>query len=717
LSWLKKILSLRFQRNQSIETRGERNLPSIICASILTAFAVISLIYVAWVPQNLADYVDSRGGMDVLSEKSMTWSATQFAAKECLDANVCQKQLSNQELPNVGYKKIRELKNTSGERASLLMRIDINNEILKSYDEFEKFLVVLPRLRFEKLAVFHQGKLLNQFHNGELVTLVFQREDLKNSRKSFDLVLTIKSNLRYSLKGANNHQVALVSSFGELHDFKKFMLDLSSGGSGQLGMLAKVVLALFCLLLFLIVDSSPESLGLALFMGFEAVAMGIGKGWFPMSWLGLGYDQTLVHFSYQMGDILKLYFLLQIARVGPTSIKPWLFWGILISIPYGYLRYWGAVNNVPNLWLMSRTRDTITAGGGALACFYTLWKIRSIKLPWRKGALTVAAFAGSFEVLNTYIAHSAGIGAIPIVKTVYTVLQANIGYLFALSTFLNISTLENRVKMLTIEQKKTDELKRQLELARAVQNSFLELPNLPKNMTIDLHYKAADYVSGDTYFVHWDNRTHALTFLLNDVTGHGVQAALKAFATTVIARTIWPEETHEDARRHKDRRAEDSRLIKFDQQIDRLLCGNDDVPDFNATLGVEFLVRDSILRVYRVNYVFPILVESDDNGDYKARYLNVPNRKVMDFKLKPDSIVLLVSDGIIETTKEQTHFLRNINKQLIGNKNPDPLSLKQNSLEWFYSQEKRKHDDETIILFKWHKEAIKTDAEDTKLIA
>src|SRR5690606_29163951 len=144
------------------------------------------------------------------------------------------------------------------------------------------------------------------------------------------------------------------------------------------------------------------------------------------------------------------------------------------------------------------------------------------------------------------------------------------------------------------------------------QQAFLELPQMPKDIGLSCHYEAAVYVSGDTYFVHWNKNLNILTFLLNDVTGHGIQAALKAFACNIIARSVWNRPGVRN-----DRRANaQTRLEKYDAAVEELICKDGKIPDFNAMVGAEFHQDSGIVRLYRVNYNFPILIEP--NFDLKT---------------------------------------------------------------------------------------------------
>src|SRR5690606_36983690 len=105
--------------------------------------------------------------------------------------------------------------------------------------------------------------------------------------------------------------------------------------------------------------------------------------------------------------------------------------------------------------------------------------------------------------------------------------------------FINISSLENRVRLLSAAQAKAELLRQELQLGQAVQTAFMTPPRMPAEFEISAFQSAPLLVSGDTYFAHWDEDAHRLTVILSDLVGHGIHAALRASASQVIAKTIW----------------------------------------------------------------------------------------------------------------------------------------------------------------------------------
>src|SRR5262249_39968319 len=88
-----------------------------------------------------------------------------------------------------------------------------------------------------------------------------------------------------------------------------------SGAGKQLADIARIVLAVFSILLFIFVDSSPECLGLAIFMGAKAIGVTFAQNWLPDWWTSSVWNNAARNFLLCFGDIMQLYFFVQLARV------------------------------------------------------------------------------------------------------------------------------------------------------------------------------------------------------------------------------------------------------------------------------------------------------------------------------------------------------------------------------------------------------------------
>jgi hypothetical protein len=266
----------------------------------------------------------------------------------------------------------------------------------------------------------------------------------------------------------------LVMPFSEYKNLNEFASADRIGRGDYVGFVGRMIMAVFALVLFLLVDASPESLGLALFMGFEALAMSFKFDWLP------GIEKGLVsNFCFQMGDLFRIYFALQLARIAPKSTKLWFIVGVPLSLLYGYVRVeekrlgWTFPAEIPNI------RDIIAGGTGVIVCARAASILVGRKLPWRVAALSVAAI-GFFEQIVDPLGHY-----IPFISRneVFTelvdILQPISAWLLAFSAFINISTLETRVKALSGSEVRAQSIEREMELGRSVQATFLRIPEVP----------------------------------------------------------------------------------------------------------------------------------------------------------------------------------------------------------------------------------------------
>lgn len=577
--------------------------------------------------------------------------------------------------------------------------------------EGKRFTVRLPRLVFDRAAVYVDGVKVANFIGSDAIIVPIERLQLATR----PLVASIVLELSF---GQDAHFISLaepvfVATRFELKKFDEFMEQRRAGPNNQASTLSRIIIAIFALLLFLIIESSPEALGLALFMGFEAVAVSGSYGDLRRYWISEDVNLTfLIHYCNAMGDIFRLYFYLQLCRVTAPKPGAWLAWASVYAVIYGGLRHFEVSFGFPH-WPTHHIvqRDLIVSVIGTIILARSAWHLRNKDLPWRVGALTLAAVAATAQ----------GIGAAPLyfpfVKSLGNILggygglaaliNANSAYLFALSTFVNISTLENRVKVLSQEKARAEAMERELELGRSVQRAFLTMPSMPAGIGMSCHYEAAVYVSGDTYFVHWDEKGQILTFLMNDVTGHGIQAALKAFACNIIARSVWSKPWVRN-----DRRSGDSRLKKYDEAVVELICKDGETPDFNAMVGVEFSLSDSLIRLYRVNYSFPIIVEPNFAiGDtaaprpaqaWTARSLSIPNQTIVEMPLKEGAFVLLISDGFMSSARDHRHFVDYLNHKLANASDTFTVTdMRQAALTWEKSSVAA-IDDRTLLIFQWN---------------
>src|SRR5690606_4657326 len=143
------------------------------------------------------------------------------------------------------------------------------------------------------------------------------------------------------------------------------------------------------------VDSSPESLGLALFMGFKAVAVVFAQNWLPETWLGTEGVLWSRHALLCFGDIIQLYFFTQLARIAKPRLAPWFIYGGIVASLYAtasvaQMNFFG-VNWTTEIW---RYRNVLIGISCMLvAATSAVYLIRQ-KLYYR-GVALIVAFSGT----------------------------------------------------------------------------------------------------------------------------------------------------------------------------------------------------------------------------------------------------------------------------------------------------------------------------------
>ncbi len=271
---------------------------------------------------------------------------------------------------------------------------------------------------------------------------------------------------------------------------------------------------------------------------------------------------------------------------------------------------------------------------------------------------------------------------------------------------LELSIVQNELRnMLDKEREWNKEIETDLILGRNIQKAIQAIPELPSNLKILTHQDVAQYVSGDSYFVNWDSSSKRLTFFLQDIVGHGVQAALKASISHQIAKTIWNQSGIE-----KRLETYDSQLQSFFDNLDQKTS------DFNALAGAEFDLNSNTLNVYRSNYGAPFLIKpsssmySDSTREelksisLELSPLAIKHKTEYQCNLEPGSILIVVSDGYLYNSRAEVSLFKYLksciqDQDFILNKDSYKYILAINS--WFKSLDNPPLDDRSIILFQW----------------
>lgn len=673
--WSKAALAELYANRKAMNPSEQNRTPlSFGVAFVLFAAVFSYLMFMAWSRQDAVSYLDSRTEMVFLPELDGAWT----------------------EVPG---------QPSSEGMAASAYKIRVPRGPWDKLKDHKSLVVTLPSARYRMAEVAEGGVVRGAFYDNARLTVPF--DPARVGYEGFELVVTFhhpegsKTPAPAARPGNNkleNH-VAIMPA-RELREYDDFLAVARAGRGDQVGATARVAMAVFVLILFLIVDSSPETLGLSLFLGFEGVAISLSRGWLPF------VDPLFVqNFCFQMGDIFRLFFALQLARMIDKRVVWWLVVGTALSLPYAWLRVNGPdhgltfQNGIPSL------RDALVGTVSVVVLLRSAWFLRGKKLPWRVAALVVASIGAFEQMLDPVFSYVPLVHDTVAFRTLCDLLQPAAAWLLAFSAFINISTLENRVKVLSHVEARAREMDQEMELGRTVQRAFHNVPELPESCRLAHHHEAMLYVSGDTFFVNCNRSTKRITFLINDVTGHGVQAALKASAANVIAKSLWEEQR---ITAHRE-----GNLATYDQQLQAFLGQISDQPDINAMGGCEFDTATGAMTFYRANFPFPLLIEPAQDPEkslkeghlgelWRARILPLPNRSLVTRRLAPGSFVLMTSDGFLDTSRRTREFMHYLRRYLATK--DATLSVDAVKGLFLRSDVFRKEaapDDRTVLVFQW----------------
>ena len=679
------------RRSQNRPGDENRNATTVAISASLFALLMIFLIALAQSRQNLDSYTAKRPLIKKPDERALTWRMvdSQMVESQMVSRTVS-RVVSRSELAAVPIlpEMTLVLQVPAGLAAPLVGSTSIP-------------VLVLPTIYFKTAEVRVNGTFVRQFFESERITIPLPENGSLVPGGILEISVRVanppnkKSPLipLGDLNLSSAEQTILVMPFQEFRELSEFAAADRMGRGDYVGFVGRIIMAIFALVLFLLVDGSPESLGLALFMGFEAAAMSLRFDWLP------GIDKGIIaNFCFQMGDIFRVYFALQLARIAPKSTQRWVIAGIPLSLLYGYLRHeetrlgWTFPQHIPSL------RDILAGGIGLIICVRAATILAGRKLPWRVAALCVAAVGFFEQILDPLGQYIPAISQTAVFTEVIDILQPISAWLLAFSAFINISSLETRVKALSGSEVRAQSLEREMELGKTVQSTFLRVPQVPPPLMLACQHEAAVYVAGDMYFIDWSDSSQQLTVILSDLTGHGVQAALKASATNVIAHTLWcGDQVTQDRRR--------DRLIRFDGQVQSFLNRLGGDQELNTMLGLEFNAAAGTMEIYRSNFPLPLLISHSPGSHLEPPVWTVtpvilPNRQLAKLKLEPGSFLVIATDGFFSTSQQTAHLVKFLRKNLAaGAPATSAAQVKELILNFSGFQQWPLPDDRTLIVF------------------
>lgn len=579
----------------------------------------------------------------------------------------------------------------------------------ETLSEFLTLTISLPNMKYYRAAVYLNQTKQRMFFLSRPINFPFETKNYVGRVLEVDVLLESTNSEKFAI-GVS--QPLFISTQSEFEKFTEHVILQRSGRGNWVAVISRITLALFAIGLFLLIDSSTESLGLALFMGFEALGIAARHGWLPLSALGPWWDLFASALFTNLGLIFRLYFYLNLARVAGASLHRWFIGALLWSVPMAYYAM-DSGNRPESLYgVVYATCGLAVALLGMAFCLRSYAFIRKRSLHWRHMALMSAALAAMPSVIISLDAIFPNFITDSTVVDVINTLHFNSGFILALSAFFNISSLENRVRSLSIVQMKAKQLEMELELARSVQKQHMRVPKMPDQISVECFQSAASYVSGDTYFFDWDEKASVFTFVLNDVTGHGVQAALKATICNVIAELVWVQGAESKIKDNSE-----FSIARYNQLICKYLSERFHANDLHSICGGEFNLERGELCLYRSNAPSPLILQPSSVGnDQSQKYevLNVPlrNQTVSKIQLRPGAMVIVMSDGILFSSREQANIARRLS-EMVSVTNPDELSLEQVK-ETITATNLRSNqsidDDKTLLIFRWNPRRAKIKA-------
>ncbi len=697
-------LAQLYERRKMLRPSEEnRTRAAVASTTVLFLLTMGFLVTMAWMRHDAEAWLAKRPNIHALAVAATPWAATAVVAKTCESGRDCFEKLSAMPKAAVDLEKYA-LELPAGLAGSALavtlFRAELDPARFGAFPVATRTLVAtLPAFSFRRADLYVDGAFQGTTWDDGRLTYAFAAESLKNAAKPLQVQIVFEAHgeqihlARAGLpKLASLDKTVAVMPLDDYRAWQEFVASDKAGRGDFIGAIARIAMAVFVLVLFLLIDSSPETLGLGLFLGFEAFAISLGFGWLPLENVDF-----LKHYAFQMGDIFRIYFFLQLARMIDKRVAPWLLWGTVISIPHGLLRHYGPAFDLTWLFHISRIRDMIAGGIGLAVCVRAAWYLRDKKLPWRVLALGVAALGAFEQVFDSGGQYVPALRDHFVYQTIVDLLQPIAAWLLAFAAFLNISTLENRVRTLSGLEARAKEMEKEMELGRVVQKAFMNLPKMPDELRMVCHHEAMLYVSGDTYFVDWNEKHRKLTFLINDVTGHGVQAALKASGVSVIANTVWSDAQGPWI---------PGKMEAYARMVTQFFEKMDSTPDVLAMAGGEFDVETGALELFRVNFPFPLVIEP--KGDtWSLTLLPLPSAKLVPYQMSDGAFVVLTSDGMLDNSRRTTEFLRYMKKQLAGiGSDLDADRIKALVLACPLVAD-RKDDDKTLTVFHWQRDAAK----------
>lgn len=666
-------------RRSTLPPMGLRTKPTVVCAAIL-AMALISIILsLSWVQNSELTYLKKSAGVTILED--LKWRLSTDGIEQETDL----RGLSNFNFAVGSHKEITLSCELPADDIRFLGNSLKNESIVFS----------MPDLVFEHAILSTNWTGDRTIARGERAVLAFSADQATHHKGPFLVQVVLKPTAEQTrlLKNSPTLTPSFLSGMIRYQTFQDFAASQRVGSGKQLADIGRIVLALFTILLFIFIDSSPECFGLGIFMSLKALGVVAAQRWYPDAMVPMWMTTTLPGFLLSFADFMQLYFFTQLARLAKPRHFRWLGAGLI----FGAIYAWGISQpTLPNGINWSREvwrYRNIGIGLACLACALPVsvfcFKARHYH---RFAALIVASSGVLVQILTPLFVDLPQIADSAWFKTWYNLFETHTPYVFALSTFINVSTLEQRVKTLTTAAVQSELIQSELNLGKTMQQSFLQIPKLPAGVSLAYAHEAATFVSGDTIFSHFDASKRRVTTVMCDVTGHGVQAALKASICSAVGDFIW-----NDARTRESDTATD-RMHIFFQRVTGMLSKLSRESELLAMIGCEVALDSREVTFYRANAVFPILItESSETPDtWNVDCLTFSESSYQTLRISNSFYVLLFSDGLLDSSRSTKAFVQWLSKRLVDQPHVDATQLKNLVME--FRQWPETGDDRTMVV-------------------
>lgn len=674
---------------------AKRNPLALSLAGLLLIAIAAFLVIIGWQREYIDAYLVTNPQIKSFDNTNHEWRVVSARKADCGGPESCYQALRSQPSRIINYETLtgpwKDIATNISETEPvyILVQTTIPKAAWKElYDSgYHGLIVGMPTAWYDDAIAFVNGdKVSNYLKNSRIGVPVI----LENEPDNLVIDVMYQKSWHYTGLFEPDDEPLLVATPVDYRAWVRVLVMQSAHQGNWISNLSFIVMAVFFLLLYLFVDSSPEVLGLALFVGLDAFGRSLNYDWLP-----LRYTAQIADTTDSAAQIMRLYFLLQLSRFGSSKVGPWL----VASFVYALLASAGSWVNALG-WPIVEDRVyeinvwcslVIAVIGIVLACVSAA-KLRSQRLPWRQWALLIAALACFLQAIAYINNIWPEVSNYPEFYKVRSIIVPLSVFLLASSAFVNISTLENRVRVLSKAKAKNDEIEKELELGRVVQNAYMKIPNLPPEIDISCFFEAAFYVSGDAYFVHWDPDTKRLAVILGDMTGHGVHAALKATTLQVIARTIF---------RDPMRRSEDlgGRFIVYEQALRSFLrdsWGDGDLPTF---LGMELDLVSGRVVSHRANFPFPMIILQGDDGKWDVKVWSDHFSTVNSRTDGRNMFLVSATDGVIGGSKTFNKIALRLKQQLNTMSDVNAESIKLELLNCANESGLNSDDDRTMVIF------------------